>query len=257
MKIDKIAKVWSNLEDAYLSKGGKISRSEFLEMLISYKSDGTHNISYLLKCISDDVALYTDEKRMNDYTVLSSMFKELSNFVDSNGVPNNITNLNEFLVSIIVTEVELDYSALNNLYNCNKDTSIAYPYSRMISNFGCVTSYSYFCKDTTVGKGRSAKVYKGYELEEEKFKVINCNEYQKYISDNISSPYEFSKACAVLIAILHEDAKLPVNLFITDSSNIVGGKLFTQKVKQVEISEGYGYKFIKYDVCDFSVYVVC
>lgn len=259
MKVKNIEKIWKDLEASYLRIGKPkgLTRSEFLKTLISYKDNGSHSIGYLIKTINDDMSDPNIGEYLEVCTVLINLFKYLTNYIDLHGIPDDIENLTTFLVSAMEVNDKVSVSDINKSYSkCNNDAT-EYPYSKMISQFGCVEGYSCFVKDKSKSRNVSPRFYVGYELESDKFKVLYPSQFQSFLEKNYTTTDMFIRDCAGVIVILMQLNKLNGKLYLTSYSNIKDGTLFGKKAVLKETFKYETYEVRCYSVCDFEVYCLC
>ena len=250
---------WQDLEGSYESKGEPLglTRSEFIKKFIAYKEDGSHNIDYLIKIVNTDMTKPECAPYMDDCTNLVNLFKHLAIYVDSNGIPDEIENLSVFLVEMLSIHDKLDKKSLDAMFFKTKKDFVEYPYSKMISQFGAVESYGTFVKDKSKSKNMVSKLFKGYELKSDNFKVLHSREYDSYLRNNYTSKDEFILNCARVVLILIQLNKVPDKIYITDVNNVKNGQLFGKDVSLIEQLEFNGFNINKYKVCDFEVYCLC
>lgn len=248
---------WQNLEESYNSKGNGLTKSEFLKKYIGYKEDGSHNINYLIKVVNADMMKPECAPYMDDCTNLLNLFKHLASYVDLKGVPEEIESLSVFLIEMLSINDKLDKKHLNDMFFKVRKDFIEYPYSKMISQFGSVESYSAFVKDKTKAKNISSKLYKGYELKSDNFKVLHAREYDNYLRKNYTSKDEFILNCARIVLVLIQLERIPNALYMTSLDNIVDNKLFGKDVKLIKQMEMNSLVVNRYSVCDFEVYALC
>jgi len=259
MKVQKIEKIWKDLESSYQSMGQPkgLTRVEFLKQLISYKDNGSHSIGYLIKTINDDMKDPNIGEYLETCTILINLFKYLTNYIDLKGIPEDIENLSTFLVDIIDVQDKVHPSDINNLYFKTNNEVDEYPYSKMISLFGCVEGYSCFVKDKSKSRNISPKFYKGYELESDKFKVLYPSQFQSFLEKNYTTKDMFIRDCAGVVVILMQLNELNGKLYLTSYENIKDGKLFGKDATLVKSYKYDTYEVRKYSVCDFEVYCLC
>ena len=152
---------------------------------------------------------------------------------------------------------KVSVSDINKTYSkCNNDAT-EYPYSKMISQFGCVEGYSCFVKDKSKSRNVSPRFYVGYELESDKFKVLYPSQFQSFLEKNYTTTDMFIRDCAGVVVILMQLNKLNGKLYLTSYSNIKDGTLFGKKAVLKETFKYETYEVRCYSVCDFEVYCLC
>lgn len=272
MDVLKILSMWKDIEGSYLqmSKKRNLSRADFLKLLVSYKdATKTHGINSLLVRLQKGMAELEDAEAQHDCLVLSQALVDLGNYIDVNGIPNDIPNLALFLMEVLGNEDKYSVDFLDTFYLMNKDGGLAttssekIPYSHMIRRFGCVESACFIESCLSKSKSTAPKTYVGYELLSDKFKVLDIYEYQQHAREKFSNndfKDNFDKECWISIPFLYSNLSLE-KVYLTDKSNLISGTLFDQKIiKQEPIVcqlNGYSKEFIKCSLQDFEVFVIC
>lgn len=259
MKVQKIEQLWKDLEGSYEKIGEPkgLSRVDFFKSLISYKPDGSNSLGYLIKILNDDMQDPNIGEHLEACTMLITLFKGLITYLDTNGMPEYIDDLHAFLLSTCTVVDKFTLSDITNLY-CRTDCdSIDYPYSKMISLFGCVESYSCFIKDRKKSRKISPVTYKGFELGSDKFKVLRKENHRTFLEQNYATTDLFIGDCARVLVILMQ-AEIPFgDIYVSAFENFVDGKLFGRDAIEKFSIPCKDYKLVCYKVDDFEVYTIC
>ena len=94
LKLEKIFKVWNNLEDSYnkYCKSNKyITRKAYLKELLAYEDD-VPNLTVLRSILGEEISTYNDTQ-MQQYTALFDKFERIAESLNTAEV---IKNLDEF-----------------------------------------------------------------------------------------------------------------------------------------------------------------
>jgi hypothetical protein len=94
--VDKVFSVWSNLEQSYLDRGGKLSRKEFLFKSINYNGNGTQGIDTLKSYV---MAEYEGNEEKCD--ALVRIFDAIAENVKN--IPDEILHLDAFVGDLIAS----------------------------------------------------------------------------------------------------------------------------------------------------------
>lgn len=268
MKVLKIVPMWKDIENSYekIGKPKNLSRSEFLKKLISYNDKTkTHRINDLLVEVNKGMESVGDSDLQYDCSMLSQLLVSLGNYVDKNGIPNDIDNLSVFLLNTISIHEKYSEDLLNRMYVLNKEDgnivegSERLPYSHMVRRFNCLKSACFLEPSLSKRKSIVPKTYIGYDLSSDKFKVLDFNTFQqKALSKEFKD--SFDKECVISYSFLNNEFGLTEFCF-SDKCNLVDNKIFGQEVlKQENITvnfDKYFRNFIRCTLENFEVFVLC
>lgn len=254
--IDSVFSIWSNLENSYerIGKAKGLDRSSFFKTLVGY-SNGKHKLPALLNKLNNELKnsdFKSNEEVLDKYTKLTETFKILGNYLDNNNIPNNIENLDLYLINCmgflenVMTEEDL-LKEFN--FDYREAPSINRFYHRvMLEEFDCLTEHI-LCD-------KSGKIHHYVGVE-------NPNDNFRYFTKEISYPYlkncysskenlenKFNLDCATTIAILAKLGKIPYHYFISSKENLKDNLLFGKS--EVKFVNQYSDPNIKATLVEFK-----
>lgn len=259
--IDNVFSIWSNLEDSYESKGKPrgVDRSTFLKSLVGY-SQGKHKLPALLNKLNKEIEndnLKSNEEVLDKYYKLSETFKTLGSYIESNGIPSNIDNLDLFLINAMGLLKEKltreDLLSQYNYYPDNDDRLTKYHYRVMVEEFNCLLEHIESDKD---GKMHH---YVGVESIKDKFRMFTSDMMYNYLVSGYGSQEymtdRFNLECLTIVALIMRESSFPSIFFVSDKSNVVDNKLFGKAeltfVRQ--ISQPFG-EVVEYKFKELSIF---
>lgn len=246
--------IWSNLEQSYETKGKakNLTREEYFKSLIVFKN-GKHGLHLLLKRLNDAIMndeSKTDEDLLDKYSKLTEMFKVLGNYLEVEGIPSKIENLDLFLIEAMgLLEPSITREDILNefSYSSENDDKIHKFYHRvMLEEFNALVDYVVADKNGVISH------YIGVENPSDKFRYFKKEMVYNYLKDGYSSKKfledRFNLDCLAVLSILAKLDKLPNNFFVTDKSNVENNKLFNTADLQV----GGQYSDSSFNVVEFK-----
>jgi len=255
-KIDKIFDIWSDLEKSYSALGKGKSRSEFMKSLVGYKSLGNHGINYILKNLSDE--LDNDKSNMDKFSLLTETLKILSNYLDVEGIPVEIDNLNAFLVNACgMSKDSLTEDDIYSMYIRNKFPKYEITYKQMIKRFSCIDNYVELVKDKNNKRKLIPMKYVGIENVFDKVKVFKKHMVYDYIMSNSKSEDKFTLDCLKVLSILIQTDNLGEVVCISDQSNIENSKIFGVEMRFNELITYYNSQIVEFELAGTKVYCLC
>lgn len=258
-KIEKIFEIWSDLEESYSNLGKGKTRSEFMKQLVGYKSLGNHGINYILKQLIAEVESENSDLHMEKFSILTETFKCLSNYLDLNGVPMQIENLNAFLIEATGLSKELlTDKDLYSLYSKSEYDTYELPYKQMITRFRCVHDYILFVKDKSNRKKMVSSHYVGVENIADKFKVFHRDTATDFIMSNSKSNDSFILECAKVLSVLVYKKKVLEPLTcISSTDNIKDSLIFGESIEFVNTIKAGALEVAEFKLGETSIYCLC
>lgn len=259
--IDNVFSIWSNLEDAYelKAKPRGVDRSTFFKTLVGY-SQGKHKLPALLSKLNKEIendSLKSNEDVLDKYYKLSETFKILGSYIETNGIPSKIDNLDLFLINAMgLLKEELTKEDLLSKYNYypNKDTNIIkYHFRVMLEEFDCLVEHIESDRDGNISH------YIGIESVRDKFRMFTNDMMYNYLVSGYGSKEYMSKKfnvdCLTIIALLMREGTQPNMFFISDSDNLKDNKLFGKGElrfeRQIDLSCG---QVVEYKFKELSIF---
>lgn len=221
----KILDVWSDLEVSF-SKSNMSSRSAFLKKAVGYSDERkTHSLNHLLKIVTQSITETTDNDIIFGLTSLSELLKKLSNYIDKNGIPDEIPNLNVFVIESTFAPKEL--LTMENLVENSFISTIPtdlLSYKEMFLKYGCFqsrVSVSDIKKtSSTVKMNAESGVYNPGD----KIDVVEVSYLEEYLLSISSSDDEFHKevikALSVLHPVLNSMDTIPRMIIVSSTDNL-------------------------------------
>lgn len=257
-KIEKIFDMWSDLEKTYEDIGQGKTRSEFMKSLVGYKSVGNHGMNFLLTKLSEFVKDVDSSDIMDKYTILTDTFKLLSNYLDSEGIPLEIDNLNAFLIQAVGLSKELlTEKDLADMYRKQTDDSYQIPYKDMIMKFGCVHNFVDYVKDKSNKKKMIPNHYVGIENIVDNFRLFRKGMVHSYIMSNQDTTDKFTLTCLKVLAVLLQTGKLGDIVCISSTDNIENSKIFGVSMEFIERIDFNGLCVLKFKLGETPIYCLC
>lgn len=230
--IDNVFSVWSNLEDSYelKAKPKGIDRSTFFKTLVGY-SQGKHKLPALLSKLNKEIEvgnLKSNEETLDKYYKLSETFKILGSYIETNGIPNKIDNLDMFLINAMgLLKEEMTKEDLLSKYNYypNRDNKVTkYHFRVMLEEFNCLIEHIESDRDGNISH------FVGIESVKDKFRMFTNDMMYNYLVSGYGSQEYMSKKfnvdCLAIIALLMREGTQPNVFFVSDPANIKDNKLF-------------------------------
>lgn len=262
--INSVFDVWSNLEKAYHEKGEPrgMSRLDFLKSIIGYKN-GKHGLVVLLKRLNDavsDEALKGDEEVLDKYSKLTETFKILGQEIDANGLPNNIENLDLYLITAMgfskpsFTQEDILSEYMFSPFDENNINK--FYYKVMLEEFDSLVDFIISDKNGVTNH------YQGVEGPGERLRYFRKSDVYKYIQDNIVDnefmESKFNIDCLTVGSLLAKDGRMPNNYFVCARDNIVDGKLFgLKKVEFIRKVEYSNFVMEEYKFKEMNIFCIC
>ena len=259
--IDNVFSIWSNLEYSYEKKAKPrgIDRSTFFKSLVGF-NEGKHRLPALLNKLNkelDNDSIKSNEEVLDKYYKLSETFKTLGSYIETNGIPSNIENLDLFLIKAMgllkESVTKEDLLAQYNYYPENDERLTKYYFRVMVEEFGCLIEHVESDKEGNISH------YIGVESLKDKFRMFtNDMMYNYLVAGYGSQEYtsdRFNLECLTIIALLMRDGNYPTTFFISDKENLANNKLFgVGDLKFVrQISQPFG-EVVEYKFKELSVF---
>lgn len=230
--INSVFSIWSNLEQSYekIGKPKGLDKSAFFKSLVGF-SNGKHRLPALLNKLNNELKnsdFKSNEEVLDKYTKLTETFKILGNHLDNNPIPNNIENLDLYLIncmgfldnSVTGEDILKEFS-----YDYKEDQNIKRFYHRiMLEEFNCLTDH------IVCDKSGKINHYIGVECPSDNFRFFTKEMSYPYLKNCYSSKEslenKFNLDCATTIAILAKLGKIPHQYFISSKENLKDNLLF-------------------------------
>lgn len=263
MRIEKIIPMWKNIEDEYQKKNINLNRVDYFKSLVMF--DGTsHNIPRLMSIVSEDLSSpECTEELKQDGTILLNLLRDVSNYLDANGIPDEIENLQIFLMECLGgAQDKFTANDLKSFYVLKpEESSVDFlPYSQMIEHFGSIDNYTHLERVVSDSKIKLPKTYIGYEVESDRFMYLTANDALDLAKAN-NFKNDFVLNCVIAISCLLTDG-VPFNGgYFTVAENIKDKTIFGRDVILLNSwafnTDKINLVVKKYNLCGNEVYVLC